>query len=112
MVERVREELRPDLDRVEEERERIRAEERAELQRQYDEFERSRQAMEEERLRVREEGLALARAEFAVSVSAGVSAPESLDQVTASGSPEGVTGLWAVIRWSQPGRPARWRRGV
>ena len=76
MVEQVREELRPDLDRV------------------------------------REEGLALARAEFAVNVSAGVSAPESLDQVTASGSPEGVTGLWAVIRWSQPGRPARWRRGV
>ena len=48
---------------------------------------------------MREEGLALARAEFAVNVSAGVSAPESLDQVTASGSPEGVTGLWAVIRW-------------
>ena len=45
LVEQVREELRPDLDRVEEERERIRAEERAEeraeLQRQYDEFERS-----------------------------------------------------------------------
>ena len=39
--EQVREELRPDLDRVAEERERIRAEERAELQRQYDEFERS-----------------------------------------------------------------------
>ena len=41
MVEQVREELRPDLDRVDVERERIRAEERAELQRQYDEFERS-----------------------------------------------------------------------
>ena len=41
LVEQVREELRPDLDRVEEERERIRAEEWAELQRQYDEFERS-----------------------------------------------------------------------
>ena len=36
-MEQVREELRPDLDRVAEERERIRAEE----QRQYDEFERS-----------------------------------------------------------------------
>ena len=43
---------------------------------------------------MREEGLALARAEFAVNVSAGVSAPEGLDQVTASGPPEGVTGLW------------------
>ena len=41
VVVQVREELRPDLDRVAEERERIRAEERAELQRQYDEFERS-----------------------------------------------------------------------
>ena len=36
VVEQVREELTPDLDRVVEERERIRAEERAELQRQYD----------------------------------------------------------------------------
>ena len=42
---------------------------------------------------MREEGLALARAEFAVNVSAGESAPEGLDQVTASGSPEGANGV-------------------
>ena len=41
---------------------------------------------------MREEGLALARAEFAVNVSAGESAPEGLDQVTASGPPEGANG--------------------
>ena len=66
----VREELKPDLDRVEEERSRIRDEERADLQRQYDELDRSRKAMEDERLLVREEEMARARVEFAMSVAA------------------------------------------
>ena len=60
---------------------------------------------------MREEGLALARAEFAVNVSAGESAPEGLDQVTASGPPEGANGAVGGDP-AQPGRPARWRRGV
>ena len=58
---------------------------------------------------MREEGLALARAEFAVNVSAGESAPEGLDQVTASGSPEGANGAVGgdpVVAAGAPGQVA------
>ena len=93
VAEQVREELKPDLDRVDEERERIRAEERAELQRQYDELEKSRQAMEEERLRAREEELARLRVEFAMSVAAEGPAAAGAENEGDVGAPEGVVAV-------------------
>ena len=92
-----REELKPDLDRVEEEWNRIRDEVRAALQRQYHELAEKRQEIEEERLQVREEDMARVRVEFAMNVGAENAAPVGGDGAVEGGAPDEVEVVDQVV---------------